>query len=82
MITETSAKNLWVLTHRTYTNILGVRNWSSNFPAIVPESAKRHPNSCDKVARLRSYEIRVAPNKVLTYCSYGTHGAVRIHGGN
>jgi len=26
---------------------------------IVPESAKRHPNSCDKVARLRSYEIRV-----------------------
>jgi len=37
---------------------------------IVPESAKDTPNSCDKVARLRSYEIRVASEQVLTYCSY------------
>jgi len=44
MIYRNVAKISGVLTHRTYTNILGAsRQWSSNFRRIVPESAKRHP---------------------------------------
>jgi len=75
---RTSAKISGVLTHRTYTNILGrPATGRVTSGGIVPESAKDTPNSCDKVARLRSYEIRVGLEQGPYYCSYGTHGAVR-----
>jgi len=53
-------KSLGCLRIERNTNILG-RPATGRVTSrrIVPESAKRHPNSCDKVARLRSYEIRV-----------------------
>jgi len=54
-------QNLWVLTRERNTNIL-VRPATGR---VLPGGScrgsrlKRHPHSCDKVARLRSYEIRV-----------------------
>jgi len=65
-----------VLTHRTYTNILGR-------PATGRVTSRRScrsrlkdtPIRAIRWRGLRSYEIRVGLRyKVLTYCSYGTHG--------
>jgi len=72
-------KSLGCLRIERNTNILGrpPANWSSTLPRRIRGRSrlKGHPPiPCDKVARLRSYEIRVRAfrTRSFTYCSYGT----------
>jgi len=63
LIYRTSAKNLWVAysSKRNYEHTRASRNCRVNFRGSCPESAKRHPPFCYKVAETRSYEHTSRP---------------------